>query len=102
MASSNSSNFSNTNYYSTAITTSTGTVWSMIFSIVQVYFVPVLVANALVGNSLIIALTSTPNSFSMQMSFTVRAYYTAFAITDLVTVVFYNLLTWLGMSKTFV
>ena len=76
---------------------STYDVWTILYNIVQMYFAPMLVANALLGNAIIAFLTLTTNAFSQQTSFTIRAYYLSFAIVDLITVIFYNLITWIGV-----
>lgn len=100
MASTSYSNSSNAGLTSRALVTSTisESVWTTIFNIIQMYAVPVFMVMAIIGNALIILITLTVNTFSLQTSITVRSYYVAFAVADLVTVIFYNLPTWLGMS----
>ena len=84
---------------SKTVTTSASTysVWIILYDVVQMYIAPMLVANALLGNALIVFLTLTTNAFSQQTSFTIRAYYLSFAIVDLITVIFYNLFVWIGL-----
>ena len=72
-------------------------VWLTLYNILLTYIAPLLMANALVGNALIVLLTLMPNVFSKQTSFTVRAYYVSFAIADIITVIFANLFSWLGV-----
>lgn len=102
MAHMNCTNTSNADFCLTTLTISRDTIWTTLFRIIQMYFVPVFSANALLGNALIIVFTSTRNAFSHQTSFTVRSYYVAFALADFVIVIFYNLLTWLGTFILFV
>lgn len=88
------------NYSDIALSTtssSASTLWSGLFNIVQIYIVPALVVVAIVGNALIVLFSLTPNAFSQHISVTVRFYYLAFAISDLAIVIFYNLLTWIGV-----
>ena len=101
MASTSYSNSSNVGltYSALVMSTISDSVWTTIFNIIQVYAVPVFMVIAIIGNALIILITLTVNAFSMQTSITVRSYYVAFAVADIVTVIFYNLPTWLGMSK---
>ena len=102
MAASSDSNISNAGFTLAALTTSTAselTVLAMIYQYLQMYASPVVIVNALVGNMLIIFLTLTTNFFSIQTSFTVRAYYLAIAVADLLTVLSYNLILWLGVCK---
>ena len=77
-------------------TSSASTLWSDLYNIVQIYIVPVLVVVAIVGNAFIVLFCLTTNAFSQHISGTVRYYYLAFAISDLATVIVYNLLSWLG------
>lgn len=74
-----------------------GSASTTFLSIVQRYVAPVFVVNALVGNALILLLSLTPNAFSRQNSLTVSAYYVAFAVADLVSVIFFNFFQWLGV-----
>ena len=80
-----------------ATSASTYSLWLIVFKFVQIYIAPILVANSLIGNALILFITFTTNPFSQQSSFTIRAYYLSFAIVDLITVIFYNLISWIGM-----
>ena len=100
MANSNYTSISSDHFTLTSRTTSstaTVTVWAIIYQYIQMYVVPIVVANALVGNTVIILLTLTTNFFSLQTSFTVRFYYMTIAFADLVTVLSYNLISWLGV-----
>ena len=79
------------------MSSSTVNVWLSLYTILQTYIAPVLIVNALAGNSFIILLTLTPNAFSKQTSFTVCAFYVSFAIADLTTVIVANLFSWIGV-----
>ena len=98
MASMSYSNSSNVGLTSSALVISTisDSVWTTIFNIIQMYAVPVFMVIAIIGNALIILITLTVNAFSRQTSITVRSYYVAFAVADIVIVIFYNLILWLG------
>lgn len=93
------SNTTGTTLAAIAVVTSsnTDTVWTVLYRYLQIYAMPVIVANALIGNTIIILLTLTANEFSQQTSFSVRTFYMSFAIADLVTVISYNLISWLGV-----
>ena len=80
----------------TISTASTVSVLVMIYKYIIRYGTPAFVVNALVGNVLIIFLTLTTNFFSQQTSLTVRSYYMAIAVADLITVLCYTLLVMFG------
>ena len=73
-----------------------------IYFLIQLYIVPMLAALAIINNITIIFLCLTNRNFKKSTAPPILKYYLAFAIADILSVLNYNLVTWLGKKRFFI